>query len=70
MKDLCKFLPRCLKVFFLVACFDSQYSLCDDSPSFNKHFFIKVEARIEGMTDVHSYIPQCDENDGLAEILG
>lgn len=70
MENLSQFLPRCLKVFLVVACFDSQYSLCDDFPSLNKHFFIKVEACIKGMTDVHPYIPQRDECNGLAETLG
>lgn len=70
MKNLSQFLPRCLKIFLLVACFDSQYAFSDDFPSLDKHFFIKVEASIKGMTDVHSYIPQCDECNGLAETLG
>lgn len=70
MENLSYFLSRCLVVFLLVACFDGQYSLSDDFPSLIKHFFIKVEACIEGMTDIHPYIPQYDELNGLAVTLG
>lgn len=69
MTYLSQFLPRCLKISLLVACFDSQYSFSDDIPSLGKHFVIKVEASVKGMTDVHTYIPQCDECNGLAKTL-
>ncbi len=70
MTNLSQFLPRCLKVFLLVAGFDSQYPLCDDFPALNKHFLIKVVACIECMTDVHSYIPELDGCNGLTKTLG
>lgn len=69
MTNLSQLLPRSLKISLLVACFDSQYSFSDDIPSLDKHFVVKVEASIKGMTDVHTYIPQCDECNGLAETL-
>lgn len=70
MKNLSQLLSRCLKVFLLVACFDSQDSVCDDFPSLDKHFFIKVEACIKGIANVHPYVPKLNECNGFAETLG
>lgn len=70
MKDGSQFLPGRLVVFLLVASFDGPYSICDDFPPLDKHFFIKVVAPIEGKAEVDLHIVQRDQRDGFAETLG
>lgn len=70
MKDGSQFLPGRLVVSLLVASFDGHYSICDDFPPLDKHFFIKVVAPVEGKTEVDLHIVQRDQRDGFAETLG
>lgn len=69
MHNLSQFLLCGLIIPHPVVGFDSNHSLCDDPPSLNKLFLVKVEARFEGVADVHSDIPQLDGCDGLTESL-